>query len=120
MSVVYQSACCTGGATCLPAVCSCEVRLADTPPPAACLPACSMMFIDFNEFTTNTPAVVRQVLEFVGADPALLKFKNLPPSMQVGRWAVGGGRWVPEVGDALGATGRGGAAPAALKNSADE
>ena len=52
-----------------------------------------MMFIDFNEFTTNTPAVVRQVLEFVGADPALLKFKNLPPSMQVGRWAVGGGRW---------------------------
>ena len=85
------------------------------------------MFIDFNEFTTNTPAVVRQVLEFVGADPALLKFKNLPPSMQVGRWAVGGGRWavgggrwVPEVGDALGATGRGGAAPAALKNSADE
>jgi hypothetical protein len=57
------------------------------------LPACSMMFIDFNEFTTNTSAVVRQVLEFVGADPALLKCKTLPPSMQVGVGrAAGGGR----------------------------
>jgi hypothetical protein len=51
-----------------------------------------MMFIDFNEFTTNTLVVVGQVLEFVGADPALLKCKTLPPSMQVGRW-VGGGWW---------------------------
>ena len=42
------------------------------------------MFVDFAEFTTNTEAVVRQVLEFAGADPRLFKFSTLPPGMQVG------------------------------------
>ena len=44
---------------------------------------CSMMFIDFNEFTLNTAEVVKQVLVFVGADPQLLHFTELPPGMQV-------------------------------------
>ena len=42
-----------------------------------------MMFIDFAEFTSNTEGVVRQVLQFVGADPTLMLFKALPPGMQV-------------------------------------
>lgn len=46
------------------------------------LPSCSMLFVDFAEFTTNTEAVVRKTLEFVGADPAKLAFKPLPPGMQ--------------------------------------
>ena len=58
-----------------------------------------MMFIDFNEFCTNTHDVVRQVVEFVGADPALLKFKTLPPGMQVGgRWGSRGVGWGGEGG----------------------
>lgn len=42
------------------------------------------MFIDFQEFTVNTQAVLEQVFRFVGADPALYSFKELPPGMQVG------------------------------------
>lgn len=45
--------------------------------------ACSMMFIDFNEFTKNTEGVVKEVCSFVGADPALYKHKELPPGMKV-------------------------------------
>lgn len=39
-----------------------------------------MMFIEFTEFTSNTPEVLRQVLEFVGAKPMTLR--TLPPGMQ--------------------------------------
>ncbi len=41
------------------------------------------MFIDFQEFTLNTEAVLQQVFQFVGADGALYKHKDLPPGMQV-------------------------------------
>ncbi|KAI3436813.1 hypothetical protein D9Q98_006223 [Chlorella vulgaris] len=42
----------------------------------------NMMFIDFADFTSNTEGVVREVLQFVGADPSLMPFKALPPGMQ--------------------------------------
>ena len=48
------------------------------------LPPGSIMFIEFSEFTSNTHAVVQRALEFVGADPQKLRFKELPPGMQVG------------------------------------
>ena len=41
------------------------------------------MFIDFQEFTLNTEAVLQQVFQFVGADPARYKHRDLPPGMQV-------------------------------------
>jgi hypothetical protein len=41
-----------------------------------------MLFVDFAEFTTNTEAVVRQTLEFVGADPNKMRFRLLPAGMQ--------------------------------------
>ncbi|GAB4823377.1 hypothetical protein N2152v2_010423 [Parachlorella kessleri] len=42
----------------------------------------NIMFIDFQEFTLNTEAVLQQVFQFVGADGALYKHKDLPPGMQ--------------------------------------
>lgn len=44
---------------------------------------CSMMFIDFGEFIKNTEGVVREVCNFVGADPALYKHTPQPPGMKV-------------------------------------
>ncbi len=42
-----------------------------------------MMFVDFNEFTSNTEAVVRDVIKFVGADPRRYQHRILPPGMKV-------------------------------------
>ena len=47
------------------------------------VPGCSMMFIDFSEFTNNTETVIREVCSFVGADPSLYKHTPLPPGMKV-------------------------------------
>lgn len=41
----------------------------------------NIMFVDFKEFVNNTESVVKQVVEFIGADPGLYKYKELPAGM---------------------------------------
>jgi len=41
----------------------------------------NIMFVDFKEFITNTESVVKQVVEFIGADPGMYKYKELPAGM---------------------------------------
>lgn len=41
----------------------------------------NIMFVDFKEFITNTESVVKQVVEFVGADAGLYTYKELPAGM---------------------------------------
>lgn len=51
------------------------------PPSNPLHPPCSMLFVDYAEFCTRTEHVVRQVAQFVGADPALVRLHVLPPSL---------------------------------------
>lgn len=44
---------------------------------------CSMMFIDFKDFTQDTEKVVREVCTFVGAEPTMYSHKPLPAGMKV-------------------------------------
>ena len=41
------------------------------------------MFIDFKEFVGNTEEVVKEVLQFVGAETSRYRYKELPPGMKV-------------------------------------
>jgi hypothetical protein len=43
-----------------------------------------VLFVNFPDFVANTEAVVREVLQFVGADTSRYSFKPLPPGMKVG------------------------------------
>ncbi|PNH04422.1 Heparan sulfate glucosamine 3-O-sulfotransferase 3A1 [Tetrabaena socialis] len=40
------------------------------------------MFVNFDEFVADTEGVVRQVLDFVGADPQRYRHKPMPPAMK--------------------------------------
>eukprot|EP00210_Caulerpa_lentillifera_P001312 g1262.t1 len=46
-------------------------------------PRDNLMFVDFKELIKNTSETVTQVLEFVGADPNVYDFKQLPPGMKI-------------------------------------
>ncbi|CAG9466112.1 unnamed protein product [Pedinophyceae sp. YPF-701] len=41
-----------------------------------------IMVVDYNAIVADEEGVVRQILEFVGADPGLYKWKHLPPGMK--------------------------------------
>ncbi|KAG2433221.1 hypothetical protein HXX76_008291 [Chlamydomonas incerta] len=45
-------------------------------------PKDSFLFVEFKQFTSNPEAVVRQVLQHVGMDPARYSHKPLPPAMK--------------------------------------
>ncbi|GMH40491.1 hypothetical protein BSKO_08395 [Bryopsis sp. KO-2023] len=45
-------------------------------------PRDNLMFIDFKEFVENTEEVVKEVLDFVGADAGRYKYKKLPAGMK--------------------------------------
>ncbi len=71
-----------------------HLRVTSPPPPSthityhhalSFLLACSLMVINFDDFVQDTQGVVTSVLKFIGADPARLQFKPLPPGMKVGK-----------------------------------